>query len=147
MARIIGGITTSHIPAVGAAISRGAQTEPYWKPFFDGYPPVREWLDRVQPDVAVMIYNDHGLNFFLDKMPTFAVGAADEYRNEDEGWGLRPVPPFRGDAEFSWHIIESLVADEFDITSCQEMVVDHTVQQLGSPRLSPIRINPLWGLR
>jgi len=125
MAQIIGGVTTSHIPAVGAAISRGAQTEPYWKPFFDGYTPVREWLDRVQPDVAVMIYNDHGLNFFLDKMPTFAVGAAAEYRNEDEGWGLRSVPPFRGDAEFSWHIIESLVADEFDITSCQEMIVDH----------------------
>ena len=27
-------------------------------------------------DVAVVFYNDHGLNFFLDKMPTFAVGAA-----------------------------------------------------------------------
>jgi protocatechuate 4,5-dioxygenase beta chain len=25
----------------------------------------------------------------------------------------------------SWHIIESLVADEFDVTSCQEMLVDH----------------------
>ena len=27
--------------------------------------------------------------------------------------------------ELSWHIIEALVADEFDVTTCQEMLVDH----------------------
>ena len=48
-----------------------------------------------------MIYNDHGLNFFLDKMPTFAVGAAPEYRNADEGWGIPTVPPFQGDPDLS----------------------------------------------
>ena len=47
-----------------------------FEPFFDGFPPVHAWLARAQPDVAVVFYNDHGLNFFLDKMPTFAVGAA-----------------------------------------------------------------------
>ncbi len=26
--------------------------------------------------MVVVFYNDHGLNFFLGKMPTFAVGAA-----------------------------------------------------------------------
>jgi protocatechuate 4,5-dioxygenase beta chain len=125
MARIVGGICTSHIPAIGNAIARGLQDDPYWQPFFEGYPPVREWLERVQPDVAIMVYNDHGLNFFLDKMPTFAIGAAPEYRNADEGWGLPTLPPYPGDPELSWHIIESLVAEEFDITSCQEMKVDH----------------------
>jgi protocatechuate 4,5-dioxygenase beta chain len=125
MARIVGGICTSHIPAIGNAIARGLQNDPYWQPFFQGYPPVREWLERVKPDVAVMVYNDHGLNFFLDKMPTFAIGAAPEYQNADEGWGLPTLPPYPGDPALSWHIIESLVADEFDITSCQEMRVDH----------------------
>ncbi len=125
MAKIVGGITTSHIPAIGNAIAKHKEQDPYWKPFFDGFPPVREWLDEVQPDVAIMIYNDHGLNFFLDKMPTFAVGAADHYVNEDEGWGLPTLPPFTGDPKLSWHVIESLVDDEFDITSCQEMKVDH----------------------
>jgi protocatechuate 4,5-dioxygenase beta chain len=125
MARILGGICTSHIPAIGSAIARGTQQEPYWKPFFDGYPAVRGWLREVDPDLVVMIYNDHGLNFFLDKLPTFAVGAAAEYRNEDEGWGLPTLPPFPGDPRFSWHVIESLVADEFDVTTCQEMLVDH----------------------
>ncbi len=125
MAHIIGGIATSHIPSIGKAIARGSQDDPYWKPFFDSYRPVHQWLDETQPDVAVVIYNDHGLNFFLDRMPTFAIGAAEQYRNTDEGWGLPVSLPFPGDPEFSWHLIESLVADEFDITMCQEMLVDH----------------------
>jgi protocatechuate 4,5-dioxygenase beta chain len=125
MAPIIGGLTSSHIPAVGNAIAKGLQDDPYWKPFFDGYPPIREWLSDHKPDVAINIYNDHGLGFFLDKMPTFAIGAAHEYRNEDEGWGIPQLPPFPGDPKLSWHIIESMVAQEFDITSCQELAVDH----------------------
>jgi protocatechuate 4,5-dioxygenase, beta chain len=125
MATIVGGITSSHVPAIGRAIARHLQADPYWKPFFDGFPPVHAWLERVKPDVAVVIYNDHGLNFFLDKMPTFAVGAAPEYRNADEGWGIPTVPPFAGELDLSWHLIDSLVSDEFDITTCQEMLVDH----------------------
>ena len=51
MATIVGTITTSHVPAIGGAIAKGLQGDPYWKPFFDGFPPVREWLARVKPDV------------------------------------------------------------------------------------------------
>ena len=50
--------------------------------------PCGNGLTRSKPDVAVVLYNDHGLNFFLDKMPTFSVGAAPEYHNADEGWGI-----------------------------------------------------------
>ena len=125
MATLVGGITTSHVPAIGRAIARDLQADPYWKPFFDGYPPVHAWLERVKPDVAVMLYNDHGLEFFLDKMPTFAVGAAPEYHNADEGWGIPVMPPFKGDQDLSWHLIESLIGEEFDLTTCQEMKVDH----------------------
>ena len=127
MAQLIGGITTSHVPAIGRAIARDLQADPYWKPFFDGYPPVHDWLAKVKPDVIVMFFNDHGLNFFLDKMPTFAVGAAPEYHNADEGWGIPVLPPIRGDQDLSWHLIESLVAEEFDVVTCQEMVIDHAV--------------------
>ncbi|MEQ6291111.1 class III extradiol dioxygenase family protein [Vogesella sp. GCM10023246] len=125
MATIVGGITTSHVPAIGRAIAQNLQQDAYWKPFFDGFAPVQQWLDEVKPDVAVVIYNDHGLNFFLDKLPTFAVGAAAQYCNADEGWGIPTLPPFPGDAALSWQLINSLVQDEFDITSCQEMLVDH----------------------
>ncbi len=127
MARIVGAVTTSHVPAIGRAIARNLQGDPYWKPFFDGFGPVHDWLARVRPDVAVVLYNDHGLNFFLDKMPTFSVGAAPQYQNADEGWGIPTLPAFPGDQALSWHLIEHLVDREFDITTCQEMLVDHAV--------------------
>jgi protocatechuate 4,5-dioxygenase beta chain len=125
MARIVGGIGTTHVPAIGNAIAKGLQRDPYWAPFFEGFSGAHRWLAQVQPDVVVVFYNDHGLNFFLDKIPTFAVGAASEYQHADEGWGLPISRPYPGDPAFSWHLIESLVADEFDVTMCQEMLVDH----------------------
>ena len=94
-------------PPSAAPSHKGLQQDPYWKPFFDGFPPVRQWLAEVKPDVVVVFYNDHGLNFFLDKMPTFAVGAAPEYHNADEGWGIPTLPPFQGDPDLSWHIINT----------------------------------------
>ncbi len=125
MANVIGGIATSHVPSIGGAIAKGMQKDPYWEPFFDSFDPIHAFLEREKPDVAVVMYNDHGLSHFLDKMPTFAIGAAEEYKNADEGWGIPVLPPFAGHAALSWHLIESLVADEFDITSCQEHLVDH----------------------
>ncbi len=127
MAKLIGGVATTHVPSIGKAIAEHKQNDPYWKPFFQGFDYVHYWLARDKPDVAVVFSNDHGLNFFLDKMPTFAVGAAKEYRNEDEGWGIPVSRAIAGDPALSWHIINNLVADEFDITMCQEMLVDHAV--------------------
>lgn len=127
MAQLVGAITTSHVPAIGRAIEKNLQEEAYWKPFFDSFPPVRTWLDDVQPDVVVVVHNDHGLNFFLDKMPTFAIGTAASYSGADEGWGLPVGLPFLGDQDLSWHLVESLIHDEFDLTTCQEMLVDHAL--------------------
>lgn len=125
MATIVGGVATTHVPSIGNAIAKGLQRDPYWRPFFDGFTHAHSWLEDARPDVAVVFYNDHGLNFFLDKLPTFAIGAAAEYAHADEGWGLPVARPYPGDPQFSWHLIESLVADEFDVTTCQEMLVDH----------------------
>lgn len=147
MATLIGGITTSHVPAIGRAIARQLQAEPYWKPFFDGFRPVHAWLKEQRPDVVVVFYNDHGLNFFLDKMPTFAVGAAPRYETGDEGWGLPDLPGFEGDTELSWHLIDHLIGQDFDVTTCQEMRVDHAVtlpMAVLWPDLDwPVRIVPI----
>ncbi len=127
MAQIIGGVGTTHVPAIGGAIAKGLKKDPYWRPFFDGFDAVHEWLARTKPDTAIVFSNDHGLNFFLDKLPTFAVGAAAEYKSEDEGWGIPVSQPAAGNPNLSWHIINALVADEFDITMCQDMLIDHAV--------------------
>jgi len=127
MATIVGGIGTTHVPSIGKAIAEGKQGDPYWKPFFKGFDYVHYWLARTKPDVAIVFYNDHGLNFFLDKLPTFAIGASAEYRSADEGWGIPVSRPVPGDADLSWHLINTLLADEFDVTMCQEMLIDHAV--------------------
>ncbi|MCC6246763.1 MAG: protocatechuate 3,4-dioxygenase [Rubrivivax sp.] len=147
MAQIIGSVTTSHVPAIGRAIAKNLQGDPYWKPFFDGFPPVHRWLAEKKPDVIVAFYNDHGLNFFLDKMPTFAVGAAAEYRNADEGWGIPELPPVQGEQKLAWHIIDKVIERDFDLVTCQEMVIDHALSLplalLWPDQKWPVRIVPV----
>ena len=123
--RIVAGLGLSHVPSVGVAYDRGKMRTPAWRPLWDAYVPVREWLARLAPDVAIVVYNDHGADFMLDKYPTFAIGVAERYAIADEGFGTRPLPEIRGAADFSIHLCESLVADEFDLTVCQEMGVEH----------------------
>jgi protocatechuate 4,5-dioxygenase beta chain len=146
MARVIGGIGTSHIPQVGVAYDRKLQETPEWKPLFDGYLPAREWLARRQPDVAIVIYNDHGADLSIEKMPTFAVGVAENYPPGDEGWGPRPLPPAQGDPDLSWHIVESLVESEFDPMIAQELALDHgflVPMNLLWPGDWPVRVVPI----
>ena len=151
MARIIGCVTTSHVPAIGNAIAKGGRRSRTGRSGSTGSRRCTAGWHRVRPDVAVVVYNDHGLNFFLDKLPTFAIGAAAEYQTADEGWNIPAVRPFAGDPALSWHVINSVVAAGFDVTMCQEMAVDHAVcnpMQLlwpgGEPwpvRIVPVEIN------
>ena len=127
MAEIIGVINTTHVPAIAHAIVGKKNEDPYWKPFFDGFHFVHKWVEEKQPTTVVMFYNDHGLNFFLDKMPTFAIGCAPHYRPIDEGWGIDTFSDFEGNEALSWHIANSLKADEFDMVTCQEYDIDHSV--------------------
>jgi len=126
MARIVAGLGSSHVPSIGPAYDAGRHEEPDWKPLFDGYKPVKQWLaDTVRPDALVFVYNDHGSDFALDRVPTFAIGVREEYRQADEGFGERPLPPVKGHADLAWFIAKELIYREFDLTVCQEMKVDH----------------------
>jgi len=126
MGRIVGGVGLSHVPSVGPVVDRGRQAEPAWRPLFDAYVPVREWLSEINPDVAIVVYNDHAADFSFEKYPTFALGVADSYPIGDEGFGTRSLPPVQGDFELSVHLAESLVYEhEFDLTLCQELAVEH----------------------
>ena len=128
MGTLVAGIGTSHVPSMGVAFDQKQQETPEWKPLFDGYKPAKAWLKEAGITHAIVFYNDHGTDFFYDKYPTFAMGAADEYAIGDEGWGVRPLPALKGDADFSWHVANSLVKEsEFDLTICQEMVMDHGI--------------------
>jgi len=123
--RIVAGLGLSHVPSVGPVVDRRKEDDPAWKPLFDAYVPVREWLAKLKPDVAIVIYNDHAAEFAFDRYPTFALGVADAYPIADEGFGTRPLPEVTGDVELSTHLAESLIEQEFDLTVCLEMGVEH----------------------
>jgi protocatechuate 4,5-dioxygenase beta chain len=150
MARITAGISSSHVPAIGAAIDLGKTQEDYWRPVLAGFDWTRKWIteDATRPDVVVLVYNDHASAFDMNLIPTFAIGCADEFRPADEGWGPRPVPIVRNDADFAWHIAQSLILDEFDMTIINKMDVDHGLTvplslMFGQPAAWPCRIIPL----
>ncbi len=125
MGRVIGGLGSPHAPSIGALIDKGAWQEPGWEKLLDGYKPMQRWLADRKPDAAILVYNDHVTTFFFDTYPTFALSVAAEHRIADEGFGPRPLPPVPGDARFAWHVAHSLVDDEFDLTVCQDMPLDH----------------------
>ena len=127
MARIIGGIGTSHVPTIGVAYDKGKQEVPDWAPLFKGYEPAQRWLAEKKPDVLVFFYNDHLNAFFYDLYPTFAIGVAPSYDVADEGAGRRPLPMLPGHPGLSKHIAESLVNEEFDPAVFQDRPLDHGV--------------------
>ncbi|WP_242098602.1 gallate dioxygenase [Sphingomonas sp. CROZ-RG-20F-R02-07] len=127
MARIIGGIGTSHVPTIGVAYDKGRQEDPVWAPLFEGYKPVAGWLAEKKPDVLVFFYNDHATTLFFDLYPTFALGIGERFPVADEGAGLRGLPDIRGNVDFQAHIGESLVNDEFDMAFFQNKPIDHGI--------------------
>jgi hypothetical protein len=125
MARIIGGIGTSHVPTIAIAFDKGKREDPDWKPLFQGYERVARWLEEKRPDVLFFCFNDHATSFFFDHYPTFALGVSDEYEIADEGLGPRRIPRLKGHAALSRHIARSLVDAEFDISVFQDTPLDH----------------------
>jgi protocatechuate 4,5-dioxygenase beta chain len=147
VARITAGVATSHVPAIGAAWDLGKTEEPYWKKVFDGYVFSKAWLAREKPDVVFLVYNDHATSFSLDIIPTFAIGVADRFQPADEGWGPRPVPVVEGAPDLAWHIAQSVIQDDFDLTIVNKMDVDHGLTvpltvMCGQPEAWPFKVIP-----
>ena len=125
MARIIGGIATSHTPTIGFALDTNKQNDPVWAPIFKGYEPVQAWLAQHRPDVLVYIYNDHITSFFFDHYSHFALGIGASWPVADEGGGPRALPSIPGHPALARHIAEVLVSDEFDLSYFQGKGLDH----------------------
>ncbi len=148
MASIIAGVATSHVPAIGAALDNGKSAEPYWQKVFSGFEYSKKWIAEVKPDVIILVYNDHASAFSLEVIPTFAIGCAESFAPADEGWGPRPVPVVQGHPELAWHIAQSTILDEFDMTIVNKMDVDHGLTvplslMFGQPDAWPCPVIPL----
>ncbi len=148
MARVTAGVTTSHVPAIGAALDNGKSRDAYWAPVFAGYDFSKRWIAEQKPDVVILVYNDHACAFSLDIVPTFAIGCAERFTPADEGWGPRPVPVVRGHPELASHIAQSVIQQDFDLTIVNRMDVDHGLTVplsllFGQPSAWPVKVIPV----
>lgn len=149
MAKIIGGLGTSHIPPIGEAMDKNKMQGAYWDKFKQGIEPAREWMAENKPDICIMVYNDHASHFSLEHVIPFGIGMGEEFRPADEGYGRREVPTCKGYPKLSAHIAESLIFDEFDIVMSNELDLDHgaTVPLsilFGQPQEWPCKVIPIY---
>src|SRR3972149_1793156 len=74
MARVIGGIGTSHVPTIGLAFDRKKQDDPDWTPLFKGYEPVA--ICQYEDKGEVIAAGSTSLPEFdqSHRNPTFALG-------------------------------------------------------------------------
>ena len=147
MARITAGVATSHVPLLGRAVGTGCTDEPYWAPIFKGYEFSKKWISQKKPDVVFLVYNDHASAFSLDLIPTFAIGCAEAFAPADEGFGPRPVPDVKGHPDLAWHIAQSVIQQDFDLTIVNKMDVDHGLtvpltMMFGQPNQWPCKVIP-----
>jgi protocatechuate 4,5-dioxygenase, beta chain len=147
MAKVTAGVTTSHVPAIGAALDLGKSRDAYWAPLFQGFEFSKRWIEDNRPDVVLLVYNDHASAFSLEIIPTFAIGCAASFNPADEGWGARPVPVVQGHPELASHIAQSVIQQDFDLTIVNHMDVDHGLTvplslMFGQPQAWPCRVIP-----
>lgn len=142
MARIVGGIGSSHAPSIAFAWDAGHGDRPGWRPFFEAYAPVRAWLKEIAADTLIVVYNDHLNNFQFDNYPTFALGTGALHPLANEGKAPRDLQPVPGHTALAWSLARALVTQEFDLSLCQEMHLDH-----GILSVLPLVDTPPWSLR
>jgi protocatechuate 4,5-dioxygenase beta chain len=148
MAQITAGVGCSHIPLLGVASDFGKTHEDYWRSCFAGFDWTKQWEVAQKPDVVILVYNDHASAFDMKIIPTFAIGCGERYAPADEGWGPRQVPDVIGHPDLAWHIAQSLILDEFDMTIINEMDVDHGLtvpltMMFDRPEAWPCKVIPL----
>src|ERR1044072_8413163 len=116
----------SHAPGI---TGRAARAEPKVRDaFYAKLDELRARLEAARPDALVVIGAEHFANFFMNNMPAFCLGVAEEYEGpiEDEAWlGIRRhrVP---GAPALSRRIIEGAMQD-VDLAYAEEWKFDHGI--------------------
>ncbi|WP_428101344.1 extradiol ring-cleavage dioxygenase [Candidatus Rariloculus sp.] len=116
----------SHAPGI---TGRAGRADPEIRDAFYGkLGELRERLEAANPDVIIVVAAEHFANFFMNNMPAYCMGLADEYEGpiEDEDWLAikRTVVP--GNAELARRIITFMLA-ETDLAYAEEWKFDHGI--------------------
>jgi len=116
----------SHAPGI---TGRSERADPDLREnFYDHLDELRRRLEATRPDALVVIAAEHFANFFMDNMPAYCMGIADEYEGpiEDEEWlaiERRKVP---GNANLSRRLVSAVMQD-IDLAYAEEWKFDHGI--------------------
>jgi 2,3-dihydroxyphenylpropionate 1,2-dioxygenase len=89
---------------------------------------MRDAIRDSRPDALVVIAAEHFANFFMNNMPSYAIGMADYYEGpiEDEEWlGIKRVR-VPGDAKLSEKLIREVMKGS-DVAFAEEWKFDHGI--------------------
>lgn len=137
----------SHGPGI---TGRSEQADPAVRDaFYENFHGMRDAIEATKPDALVVVAAEHFANFFMNNMPSLAIGMADHYEGpiEDEKWlGIerRRIP---GNAALSKCLIERIMRKS-DVAYAEEWLFDHGIMvplHFLTPRydlpIVPININ------
>ena len=116
----------SHAPGI---TGRSDQADPDVRDrFYVAFDQMRVDLEASKPDAVVVIAAEHFANFFMNNMPSFALGMADSYDGpiEDPGWLGIDKHQVPGNRDLSRRFIEQVMQTS-DVSYSEEWKFDHGI--------------------
>ena len=116
----------SHAPGI---TGRADQADPEVRDaFYAAFHQMRADLEAVKPDAVIIVAAEHFANFFMNNMPSFAMGMADFYDGPIEDAAWLGIEKFRapGNRDLSTRII-SEVMNSVDVSYAEEWKFDHGI--------------------
>lgn len=116
--------TCCHAPGI---TSRSEQADPETRAHLhDAFDRQRQALKDANAEAIVMVSSEHFANFFMDNMPAYAIGMADEYEGpiEDPEWLNIPRTRIPSKPDLALAIIKQ-VLESVDVSYAQEWKFDH----------------------
>jgi hypothetical protein len=123
MAVVVGGLGVPHTPFFPGVVARDGPKHEIAR-FFAVQ---RAALTRMKPDLIVVFDTDHFNTFFIDNLPTFAVGVDKTFVGPIDEPEALPLRTLKSDEPFAAHIRKVLIESEFDPSLLTHYGVDHSV--------------------
>ena len=116
----------SHAPGITGRASRADSH--IRDELYANYDRMRKRIEASRPDALIVVAAEHFANFFMNNMPAYCMGMAEQYEGpiEDEEWlaiRRRKVP---GNPELSKRLIRSVMEDT-DLAYAEEWKFDHGI--------------------
>ncbi|MBD52655.1 MAG: extradiol ring-cleavage dioxygenase [Acidimicrobiaceae bacterium] len=116
----------SHAPGI---VGRAGQADPAAKDrLYDAFADMRNRLEASEPDALIVVAAEHFANFFMNNMPSFAMGMADYYEGpiENPDWLGIQKTRIPGDKSLSERLIRK-VMERSDVSYAEEWKFDHGI--------------------